>query len=119
MTAQSEASTPVKPVYVDGLDDLTQITTDHPFVLVEFCADRCGPCKRLDSVLKSIAADTGITVAKVDIDKNPQLAFVHRARSVPMIELYSNGERVERIIGVPSERDLRELIRRYARSAIR
>jgi thioredoxin 1 len=102
-----------EPVFVQGQDEFQTMVGNESVVLVDFYADWCGPCKMLEPVVESIAAETDATVAKVDVDSNQQLAAAHGVRGVPTLELYHDGEQVEQIVGVQSEDQLRNLIQRY------
>ncbi|RLM90461.1 thioredoxin [Haloarcula sp. Atlit-7R] len=104
---------PADPVHVHGAGEL-QDTVSDGVVLVDFYADWCGPCKQLEPVVGRIAADTVATVAKVDIDANQQLAAKYGVRSVPMLLLFTDGEPVERMVGMQQEPRLRSLIESYA-----
>lgn len=101
---------PSQPVNVGSESELDQTIGEHEVVLVEFHADWCGPCELLAPIVEKIAQNSEAAVVKIDIEENPEIAFAHRARSVPMIELYLDGTQVERLVGGLSEEELRGLI---------
>jgi len=80
------------------VDDV--LTSEKP-VLVDFWATWCGPCKMVAPVLEEIAAENGekITIAKLDIDENPNTARDYQVMSIPTLILFQGGKPVKQIVG--------------------
>jgi thioredoxin 1 len=102
-----------EPLHVDGQSQLDDVVTEHDVVLTDFYADWCGPCQMLEPTVETLAAETGATVAKVDVDANQQLASAYGVQGVPTLILFADGEQVEEIVGLQGEDQLRTLIERY------
>ena len=70
-------------------------------VLVDFGAVWCAPCKRLDPLVKELAAEWGekIKVVHVDVDHNSQITIDHQVMGVPSLLLFKDGQVVERTTG--------------------
>jgi putative thioredoxin len=81
-------------------------------VLVDFWATWCGPCKTLGPVLEKLAAEFngGFLLAKVDVDKEQQLAGYFQIKSVPTVMLLKDGQIVDGFPGALPEGQLREFL---------
>lgn len=99
-----------QPQTVTEADFEQVISSDRP-VLVDFWAEWCGPCHMVAPILEEIAAENeSITVAKLNIDENPQVSARHDVLSIPTMILFQDGVEKKRIVGArPKAAMLQEL----------
>lgn len=70
-------------------------------ILVDFWAEWCGPCKQLSPILDEVANELGskVTVAKVNIDDNPESPQKYGVRGIPTLILFKDGKPVATKVG--------------------
>jgi thioredoxin 1 len=89
----------------------TIIQSEKP-VLIDFFATWCGPCQMLGPVLKQVKDNLGerVSILKIDVDKNQQIASKYQVRGVPTMILFQNGKQLWRQSGVLSKEDIIKII---------
>ena len=70
-------------------------------VVVDFWAEWCGPCKQIAPSLEELAKEMGdkLTVAKVNIDENPQTPTQYGVRGIPTLMIFKGGEVADMKVG--------------------
>ena len=70
-------------------------------VLVDFWAEWCGPCRMIAPALEEISKEMGekVTVAKLNIDDNPDAPTKYGVRGIPTMILFKNGEAAATKVG--------------------
>ena len=99
---------------VDDTNFEAEVVGQSQPVLVDFSATWCGPCKRLDPVVREIAVDYDgrLKVVKVDIDRAPQTAAKFAVLSVPTLLLFLGGTVRDQITGVVAKRAIADRVDR-------
>lgn len=115
-STQTSKSTPF--VFDASLPEFEQsviLKSKETPVLVDFWATWCGPCKTLGPILEKLAAEYngGFLLAKVDVDKEQQLAGYFQIRSVPTVMLVKDGQIVDGFPGALPEGQLRQFLEHH------
>jgi putative thioredoxin len=82
-------------------------------VVIDFWAEWCGPCKALTPVLEKVTADyaaKGVTLAKIDVDKNQFIASQFQVRSIPTVYAMFQGQLVADLTSARTETQLRTML---------
>lgn len=80
-------------------------------VVLDFWAEWCGPCRMLSPVLDELAAElSGVTIAKMNVDENPQTPAKFGVRGIPTLMIFKDGELKQTRVGGMPKADLKKWI---------
>jgi thioredoxin 1 len=82
--------------------------TSKGLVLVDFWAEWCGPCRRLAPTVDALASDYEgrATVAKMNVDENPNVPGRFMIRGIPTMLIFKNGELADQIVGLAAKEEI-------------
>ena len=85
---------------------------DNGVVLVDFYADWCGPCKMISPILEELAKEYAgkVTIVKVNVDENGDIAGRYGVMSIPNLVLFKNGDVVKQVVGFQPKNQLQALL---------
>ena len=89
-----------------------EVIKKEELVVVDFWATWCGPCRAISPVIDELANqyEGKVTVGKINVDEQRNLAAKYKVMSIPTVMLFKNGEVVDKVVGLRSREDLEELI---------
>jgi thioredoxin 1 len=101
---------------IDWKDFESEVLKADKPVLVDFWAEWCVPCKAVAPLLDQLALEYKgkMVFAKVDVERNPQMASYLGIRSIPTMIVFSKGEERERLVGSFPKSHIQKKIDFYA-----
>jgi thioredoxin 1 len=87
----------------------TDVLDSSKPVLVDFWADWCGPCKMIAPALEEIGEELAdrVTIAKMDIMENPEVAGKIGVQSIPLMVLFKDGQPIAQKLGAAPKSQLK------------
>lgn len=83
-------------------EEYTEFVSDDGYVLVDFSAEWCGPCKKLAPIVAEIEQEYKgkVKVVRIDVDENPEISQALQVSSIPLLHLYKKGQLVWENVGL-------------------
>lgn len=82
-------------------------------VIVDYWAPWCGPCRKLEPILRSLAAEKNIKIGKLNVDENKSFTTAKKISTIPTMLIYKNGKEVEHLTGLYTKEELTKILDKY------
>ncbi|TAG93166.1 MAG: thioredoxin [Bacteroidetes bacterium] len=93
--------------------DFEQILSKKDFVLIDFTAAWCAPCKKLKPILEKISVENkNINIVPIDYDENTEIVQKYKIEAIPMLMIFQKGKKVWENQGFLSEEKIKEAIKK-------
>jgi|TARA_A100001011_G_scaffold144999_1_gene153123 thioredoxin 1 len=101
-----------KPITSNNFN--SDVLENEKLVLVDFWAEWCGPCKQIAPRLEELENkyENNLSVCKVDVDQNRDLALEYNVRSIPSLLLFKSGQNIDTLIGAVTLEELEDFVTR-------
>lgn len=90
----------------------TEAIEKEGVAVVDFWAEWCGPCRAITPIIEELSSEYEgkVTIGKLNVDDNPNIAMKYGIRSIPTILVLKNGEVVHKTVGVTTKQALADKI---------
>jgi thioredoxin 1 len=101
-------------VYPVNAANFRQLLLANPFLVIDFWAEWCGPCKMVAPVIEELSSEFSgtVTFAKCNTDENPGIAGGFGITAIPTIILFRDGTAVDMVVGAYPKEALKTRIKK-------
>lgn len=94
-------------------DNIDELLSNKKITILQFSAEWCGPCRMLGPIIDELSEDNAgkdVTVAKINVEENQELAIKYGVRGIPTVVIFKDGEEQTRKVGVGSKSEFQTII---------
>ncbi|MBP0969657.1 MAG: thioredoxin [Oscillospiraceae bacterium] len=95
------------------LSNFDSTVSSPELTVVDFWATWCGPCKMIAPVLEEIVNETGLSLGKVNVDEERELAVKYNIQFIPTLLFFKDGKEINRLTGYMDKNSLMSAISQY------
>jgi thioredoxin 1 len=96
-----------------NVENFASDVLEKDFVVVDFYADWCGPCRVIIPTLEEIQEEIGVEIVKVNIDECPDIASQYGVMSIPTLLIFKSGVKIDANVGAASKARIIDWIGKY------
>lgn len=95
--------------------NFSEMTQKYSYLVVDFWAPWCGPCKMVSPIIDQLAHELSgkVVFGKLNVDENPTVASLFGIQSIPTLMIFKNGTAVDGILGAASKAQILATISKY------
>ncbi len=94
-------------------DNVETTLKEKKVTVLDFWAPWCGPCRMLGPIIDELSVDNAgndVTIAKINVEENQELAVKYGVRGIPTVIIFKDGEEETRKVGVGSKSEFQTII---------
>lgn len=109
-----QVNVPDKPIHATDAD-FDQVIKQHPYVVVDFWAEWCAPCRAIAPTIEELAKKYAgkVTFVKVNTDENPQVPQRFMVMGIPTLLFFKDGKLVDQVVGAMPRGPLEERVKKH------
>ena len=102
------------PVHVSD-SDFDEVIKQNPYVVVDFWAEWCAPCRAIAPIVEDLAKryEGQVTFAKLNSDENPRTVQAYMIMGIPTILFFRGGKLVDQVVGAMPRNAFEERVKRH------
>jgi len=102
------------PIHVTDAD-FDRVVKENPYVVVDFWADWCAPCRAIAPTIEDLAKRYAgqVTFAKINSDENPKKVTEYMIMGIPTILFFRDGKLVDQVIGAMPRHMFEERVKKH------
>jgi len=106
---------PVTPEEQDLVETTDQVIEENPYVVVDFWAEWCAPCRAIAPIVEDLARKYAgkVTFAKVNTDENPKIPQKFMVMGIPTLLFFKAGKLVDQVVGAMPRGPFEERVRKH------
>jgi thioredoxin 1 len=95
--------------------NFNEMTQKYSYLVVDFWAPWCGPCKMVSPIIDQLAYELSgkVVFGKLNVDENPTVASLFGIQSIPTLMIFRNGTAVDGILGAASKAQILAKLSKY------
>ena len=102
------------PIHI-GDADFDKFVKENPYVVIDFWAEWCAPCRAIAPIVEDLAKKYSgkVTFAKVNSDENPRKVQEFMVMGIPTILFFKGGKLIDQVVGAMPRNAFEERVKRH------